>query len=410
MSSDSGATPQSLEATHLVEMGLSEQEVALIGLARQGAEQPAARVAAKELLESMWSVAPTKGVGNLLPALLMAVLAGLAAKFPAVLLPEHFDQAHFYLLNSAFLVLPFVVALFAVTERPSRKWLLGLAGVVVALAVLVNIASTASTETLVATHLPVVLWFLVGLTRVGSHWRETSARLDFLRFSGDTLVYYALFALAGGLLMGISVGVFSSFYVDIAWFVSDWVLILGASGALVIAAALASSRARLVSAVVGVLQKIFTPLFTLLLLSVLVTAWSATAFEREALAMFDALLLVVTGLVAYAIATRDLAAKADLHDWLLLALTASAVLVDVYVLTQVAGRIVELGLSPNRLAVVVLNLLLLGFLAVVARYLVNFNRGLDGYVSLVRWQAIYLPVFGVWAAVVVVVFPIVFRS
>jgi hypothetical protein len=47
-------------------------------------------------------------------------------------------------------------------------------------------------------------------------------------------------------------------------------------------------------------------------------------------------------------------------------------------------------------------------LAVTAWLAVGFQRGQSSFHRLERWQTTYLPVFGAWAAVVIVILPLVF--
>ena len=92
----------------------------------------------------------------------------------------------------------------------------------------------------------------------------------------------------------------------------------------------------------------------------------------------------------------------------LLVLLVAALAVDAVLLTAMLARIAEFGASPNKFAALGLNLLLLVHLTWAARLSVGFLRGRTFFTALERWQTRYLPVYGVWAAVVVVVFPPVF--
>src|SRR5262245_63654507 len=87
-----------------------------------------------------------------------------------------------------------------------------------------------------------------------------------------------------------------------------------------------------------VLTRLFTPLFTILLLVFLATmAWTGNPIDikREVLISFDLLLALVVGLVLYAASARDPQAPPDFFDALQLLLVVSALVVDV----------VELGAS-----------------------------------------------------------------
>jgi hypothetical protein len=160
-----------------------------------------------------------------------------------------------------------------------------------------------------------------------------------------------------------------------------------------------------------VLTRLFTPLFTAVLLVFLATmAWTGSpiSVEREMLIGFDMLLVLVVGLVLYAVSARDPDAPAGLFDLLQLVLVVSALLVDLLALAAVASRISEFGFTPNRMAALGENLVLLVSLAgsavLYGRLLV---RG-ESFSALERWQIGYLPVYAAWAAVVAGLFPLVF--
>jgi hypothetical protein len=118
--------------------------------------------------------------------------------------------------------------------------------------------------------------------------------------------------------------------------------------------------------------------------------------------------VVVVGLVLYAASARDPQAPPDLFDGLQLLLVICALVVDGVALAAIAARISEFGFTPNRVAALGENLILLVNLAGSAWFYARFLRHRDSFVALERWQMAYLPVYGVWAALVVVLFPLVF--
>ncbi len=86
----------------------------------------------------------------------------------------------------------------------------------------------------------------------------------------------------------------------------------------------------------------------------------------------------------------------------------SALVLDVIVLGTMIARIGELGFTPNRTAALGLNLVLLVNLAGAAWLSARFLRRQSTLHRLERWQTMYLPVFALWAAAVVVVLPPLF--
>jgi hypothetical protein len=160
-----------------------------------------------------------------------------------------------------------------------------------------------------------------------------------------------------------------------------------------------------------VLTRVFTPLFAILLLGFLATmAWTGNPVnvKREILIGFDLLLAVVVGLVLYAASARDPQAPPGFFDGLQLLLVVSALVVDVVALTAIAQRISEFGFTPNRVAALGENLILLVNLTWTAWLYASFLRRRGSFAALEQWQIACLPAYATWATLVVVVFPPLF--
>jgi hypothetical protein len=160
-----------------------------------------------------------------------------------------------------------------------------------------------------------------------------------------------------------------------------------------------------------VLTRLFTPLFALSLLAFLGTmifTGRGVDIEREALIVFDLVLVLVLGLLLYSISARDPDAPAGGFDWLLVLLLVSGLAADAFALTAITSRITEFGFTPNRVAALGENVILLVNLAWSTVLYVRFLRGGGSFASLERWQTAYLPVYPIWAAIVVLAFPPLF--
>ena len=81
---------------------------------------------------------------------------------------------------------------------------------------------------------------------------------------------------------------------------------------------------------------------------------------------------------------------------------------DAVALHAIAARISEFGVSPNKVAALGENLILLVNLGWSAVLYGRFLAGRAAFARLERWQTAYLPVYALWAWVVVVVFPPLF--
>ncbi|MGH8868161.1 MAG: hypothetical protein ACRDYU_09205, partial [Actinomycetes bacterium] len=171
----------------------------------------------------------------------------------------------------------------------------------------------------------------------------------------------------------------------------------GAAGAVIVAAWLVESKQHVVENMAPVLTMLFTPLFAVMLTVAAVTysgyAVTDGAFDRELLGVFDALLVVVLGLVLYAMSAREPARVPGLMVAVALLTVVSALVLDVLVFGTMVARIGDLGFTPNRVAALGLNLVLLVNLAGAAWLSARFLTGRTAFHRLERWQTGYLPVF-----------------
>jgi hypothetical protein len=411
----------------LTDAGLAADEAFLIAVKRMGSLDALSREFAHEHSERLWRQlvvasddsdgAGTNAWAETLVVLSLALAAAVAVKVPALfdlrLSPDD-ELPLFYFRNASLFVLPLLTVYFVWKRRSGNASGLWLALPFAAGAVFANVfrfPTGSDTEVLAALHLPIALWLVVGFAYVGGRWFADGGRMDFVRFSGELVIYYVLIALGGGVLTAFTMGMFAAIEMDAEWLAAGWLLPCGAAGAVIIGSWLVEAKQSVVENMAPVLTKLFTPLFTILLLVFLATmAWTGSPInvEREILIGFDLLLVLVVGLVLYAASARDPQAPPDLFDALQLLLAISALVVDAVALAAITARISEFGFTPNRVAALGENLVLLVNLTGSAWLYTRFvcHRGPFGVLE--RWQVAFLPVYSVWAACVVAVFPPVF--
>jgi hypothetical protein len=397
--------------------GLASDEAFLIAVKRMGSLDDLSREFAREHSGRLWRQLVLSGgdeeqaaASRWPEALLFAVAAAVVVQVARLVAGFPDEEPAWLYRNAGLLVAPFLAGWFVRRRQlPLREcWLVAAAFVVAA--VVINVypyGEDATTETLAAAHLPVVLWFVIALPYMGGVVRSHERRMDFVRFTGEWSIYYVLIALGGGVLTGLTAAVLEPTGID-PDVVPQWVLPSGAAGAVIVAAWLVESKQRVVENMAPVLTMLFTPLFALMLTgAALVYAGTGLggAFDRELLGLFDALMVVVLGLVLYGISAREPGQGPGWMDRIQLVAVLGALLLDVMVLASMAARIGDLGLTPNRVAALGLNLVLLVNLAVTACLSVRFLTRNGSIHRLERWQTAYLPAFALWAAVVVVVLP-----
>jgi hypothetical protein len=413
------------QITELTAGGLRADEAFLIAVKRMGSLDELSREFAREHSERLWKQLVLPGEPDApdaarsrreLPVMILcAAAAALAIKVPALFgLDISGDDAGFYVRNLSLFALPALAAYFAWQRRVGVRVIGVLALLFILGAAAANaypLAADSQSLVLTAIHLPLALWLVVGVAYMGGDWRSDRRRMDFIRFTGEWLIYFVLIGLGGGVLVLFTVGTFDAIGVDAEDFINSWLLPCGAMAAIIVAAWLVEAKQSVIENMAPVLTRVFTPLFAVTLLAFLVAvAWTNNGIDvqRDVLILFDLLLVVVLGLLLYAISARDLAARPGLFDSLQLGLVVSALIIDVMVLVAITGRITEWGFSPNKTAALGENVILLTNLAWSAWLFLGFLRGRMPFARLEHWQTRYMIVYALWAWTVVIVFPLVF--
>jgi hypothetical protein len=408
----------------LVDAGLATDEAFLVAVKRMGDLDGLSREFAREHSERLWKqlvVSPSDTAEpraaarhDTLVAFGLAIAAGVAIKVPALFGMDVEENASFYARNLSVLVLPLLVGYFAWKRKLETSTLRRLAVAFVAAAVFANVypfAVAGYTERLTAIHLPIALWLIVGIAYAAGRWNQIEGRMDFIRFSGEFFIYYVLIALGGGVLTAFLMMMFQTIGIDAEWFIQSWLIPCGAAGAVVVASWLVEAKQSVIETMAPVLTRLFTPLFAGLLVTFLATlllTGRGIDIERNMLIAFDLLLVVVLGLLLYSVSARNPSSPPGAFDVMQVVLLVSALLADAVALWAIAARITEFGFSPNRVAGLGVNVILLVNLLWSAVLYLRFLRGRGSFTALERWQTGYLPVYAVWAAIVVILFPPMF--
>ncbi len=347
-------------------------------------------------------------------AFTLAVTVAVFIKLPALFGITLDQNEEFYIRNMSFFVLPFLTGFFAWKRRLDTRTLFWLICSFVGAGIFANVYpfhQGGDTEALLALHLPIALWLIVGIAFSGGRWNQVSTRMEFIRFSGELFIYYVLIALGGAVFSGFMALIFGTIEIDIEPFFESWLLPCGATGAVIIASWLVETRNSMTQNLAPVLAHLFIPLFTVVLITFLGTLlWTGRVVEidRNVLIAFDMLLLMVLGLLLYSISARNPQTPPGVFDVIQVVLVISALLADAVALWAILERITEFGFTPNRVAGLGINVILLVNLAWSAVLFTRFLRGRITFPVLERWQTNYLSVYTVWAAVIVIIFPPLF--
>ena len=348
---------------------------------------------------------------DLLFVIIASLIAGFIAKLPAIF---SINEAFFYPRNIGFILLPALMAYFAWKNKLSTDKLVLVAGTTLAGLLFINLLpNDRKSDTLVLSciHLLVFLWCVLGFAFVGE-WKGNHAnRLRFLTYNGDLVVMTTLILIAGGLMTGITIGLFELIGIKIQKFYFENIVVFGLPAAPILGTYLTQTNPQLVGKVSPVIARIFSPLVLVMLviyLAAMVYSGKDPYNDREFLLVFNALLLGVMAIIFFSVAETTKTTKTGMETWILFLLSLVTILVNAIALSAILFRISAWGLTPNRAAVLGGNVLILLNLLLVTSQLFRVLTKKADLSGVGKAPTLYLPVYFFWAAIVTFLFPFLF--
>ena len=353
------------------------------------------------------------GTSNELTFVIVAsFIAGLIAKIPEFT-PIKAD--FFYPRNMAFIVFPLLTAYFSWRQNIQPKKLL-----IISVAILVSVFyinflpnnSKSDTLILACIHLPLFLWAVLGFTFVGDNLKNYHNRLDFIRYNGDLVVMTTIILIAGAIMTGITLGLFSLIKLEISEFYFKNIVVWGFTASPIVGTYLVQTNPQLVNKVSPVIAKVFTPLIlsTLIIYLLAVIGTGKDPYnDRDFLLIFNLLLIGVMAIILFSIAETSEKSESKIGIWLLFGLAIVTVIVNGIALSAILFRISEWGITPNRLAVLGGNILILTNLLIVAFRLFKTIKDSNEKDNIEKSIATFLPIYSIWTIIVTFIFPIIFN-
>ena len=342
---------------------------------------------------------------------ILSLLAGILAKIPHVF---SINEEFFYPRNISFIVLPALTAYFIRKNKLSNKTTAWITAMLLVFLIYINLLpnnSESATLTLACIHLPILLWGLLGISFSGHELQNFQKRLEFLRFNGDLVVMSGLLLIAGGLMTGITLGLFELIGLKIQEFYFRYVVIFGLPMVPIVATFLTQNNPQLVNKVSPVIAKLFSPLVLVMLvvyLFAIVISGKDPYNDREFLLLFNLLLIGVMALIFFSVAENANRQKNKFGIWILLLLAIVTTIVNLIALSAIIYRISEWGISPNRITVLGANVLMLTHIMIVITKLYKSFLGKNELSDVGRSIVQYIPVYLIWSLLVVFILPLAF--
>ncbi|HEY5511578.1 MAG TPA: DUF4153 domain-containing protein [Prolixibacteraceae bacterium] len=259
-------------------------------------------------------------------------------------------------------------------------------------------------------HSPLLLWCIFGIAHTSFDYKNTSKRIDFIRYNGEFIVMTGLILIAGGILTAMTLGLFSVIKIDILKFYQQNIVLIGLVSAPIVSSYLLRLYPDITSKIAPVIARVFTPLVLISLVVYLISMVFSEAKiqeDRNLLLIFNIMLIAVMALIVFSIAELDRNSKRDLNVFVLFLLAVLAIVVNAIALFAIISRL-SAGFTPNRTVVIGSNVLIFVNLILIAKclYLAYFKAA--SLETVENMVAKYLTVYLGWTIFVIFILPLVF--
>lgn len=340
---------------------------------------------------------------------ILAILAGISTR-----IIFHFvEQQAIAPINLVFGILPLIAIYFVFNNLPKKNVLYTLVSSFLISGFYLNMLPLEQKDSIILAyiHLPIFLWVLVGLAFTGNEFGIGRIRLAYLKFNGELCILYASMAISGMLLTALTMQLFRFVGMDISDFYFKNVVLFGAAALALVATYLVSRNLKLAKNIAPYIAKIFSPLVLATLLVYLITViWVGKNpfLDRNFLISFNGILLSVLAVTIFSITESGTDEKKNISDYINFALIVLALIVDSVALSAIVFRLSSYGITPNRLAVLGVNILIWTNLIWIMLSYMRFLQNKTGPSAIQDAVTKYLPVYGLWAAFVTFTFPLIF--
>lgn len=341
-----------------------------------------------------------------------SILATIIVKIPAIL---NLIEDDFYAKNLSFIILPFLMIYFSLKNKITLKKAFIPFSVMVVSIVFINslpvIESNASLI-LACMHLPIIIWLLLGYFFTNGAFNNVERGLDYLKFNANLVIMSTLLTIAGMLFTMVTVGLFKLIDINVDSLYFNVLGIWGLVSIPIIATYLVDKNPGLVNKISPIIAVLFTPVVIITLFLFLISLISTKKdiyHDRNFLIVFNVLLVGVICIIIFSLTEAVSNQFQKVLLIFLIILSILTIIVDGIALSAIAFRLSTFGISANRIAVLMINILVLTNLILLSFQLFKVVKKREKLESVISKFLFFIPVYAIWACVVVFLFPIIFQ-
>jgi hypothetical protein len=339
------------------------------------------------------------------------ILACCIVKFPIIF---NLKEDVFFAKNISFLVFPFMCFYFLWKNKDSFKKYVIVFSIILISVVYINLVFVDVSDTIFLSqiHLPLFIWSLVGISFVGNNYKSEELRLNFLRLNGNVIIMGGLLFIASLILAGITISLFGLIGINIEKFyfenIFQWMVV----SIPLVSLYIVQLNPKLVNKISPLIAKIFSPLVLITLLvylGAIIYSNKNPYNNREFLMIFNGLILGVLVIIAFSVAEHASSHKNNWELIILLALTTVTIIINIIAVSAVVMRINEQGITPNRIAVLVGNILMFVHLILISKSLWLSLKEKGKVKAVENAITSFLPVYIIWTVFVIFILPLLFN-
>ena len=349
---------------------------------------------------------------EILAVIVFILVGGLVANIPNII---GINEESFFAKNVALIVFSILSAYFIWRQKINlNKILIPVIAIAVS-AIYINLIpdfNKSDSAMLVRIHLPLLLWSILGYVYIGASLKNNTKKIEFLKFNGDLIIMCAIILLSCMVFSVITFGLFELINIKIEEFYFRYFAIWWIAAVPMTATYLLQNNPQLINKVSPIIAKIFTPLVFINLLVYLTAVIYTGKYpynDRNLLLVFNVLLIGVMALILFSVAEAGKNNKGLFNLFLLFALSFLTIIINSIALAAISYRILEFGITPNRIAVLGGNILIFIHLLMVSYKLFKTVRGKAEIAAVETSIATYLPVYSIWTAIIIFVLPFIFN-
>ena len=352
------------------------------------------------------------GKNEISAVIILILFGGLIANIPNL---TGINEESFFSKNIPLIIFPILSAYFIWIQKIefNKIWFPIIAIIISAIYVnLIPNYNKSDSTMLVGIHLPMFLWSILGYAYIGAKLNDHPRKIEFLKFNGDLIIMCGIILLSCMVFTLITFGLFELINIKIEESYFRYFAIWWIAAIPMIASFLLQNNPQLINKVSPIIAKIFTPLVFINLLIYLTAVIYTGKYpynDRNLLLVFNVLLIGVMALILFSVAEAGKNNKGLFTLYILFGLSILTIIINSIALSAISFRILQYGMTPNRIAVLGGNILIFIHLLMVSFKLYKSVRNKAKIEEVETSIAQFLPIYSIWTAIIVFILPFIFH-